>query len=103
MIKFASDMPSTRYITVILPLKLEWEPVYATDDPSVDVGSRVSLRFGAGTYVGVVSSVRADALIDPSKVRPILAVETGRSRSGGPFPIITSAPSAKCTRRPIRP
>lgn len=74
-------MSALRYISVILPLKLGWEPVYATDDPSLETGDRVAVRFAGVRYVGVVSGP-ADAGIDPARIRPILGRETGLERIG---------------------
>ena len=72
-------MSARRYISVILPLKLGWEPAYATDDPSLETGDRVAVRFAGVQYVGVVSGP-ADADIDPARIRPILGQETGLER-----------------------
>ena len=51
-------MKTTRYISVILPLKLEWEPFYALPD-GVDAcaGDRVRVVFAGRLYLGVVSGV----------------------------------------------
>ena len=50
------------YVSVILPLRLEWEPVYRVPEEiagsgSVNVGDRVTVRFAARLYSGVVSAV----------------------------------------------
>ncbi len=43
------------YVSVILPLRLEWEPVYRVPEEiagsgSVNVGDRVTVRFAARLY-----------------------------------------------------
>lgn len=49
-------MNEKRYIQVILPLKLEWEPFYAlTDGEDYRKGDRVRVEFAHREYVGVVS------------------------------------------------
>lgn len=56
-----------RFIQVILPLKLEWEPFYSMEG-TVCVGTRVTVRFAHRSYVGVVSAIDAK----PSKEMNIL-------------------------------
>lgn len=51
-------MDKTRFIQVILPLKLDWEPYYYLEgDAPVQVGARVFVQFARRPYVGVVSAV----------------------------------------------
>lgn len=52
-------MDSKRYINVILPLKLGWEPFYSlpSDSEDAQVGDRVLVRFAGRSYLGVVSDV----------------------------------------------
>ena len=51
-------LDTCRYIQVILPLKLEWEPFYALPDGAdVAVGDRVSVHFARREYIAVVSAV----------------------------------------------
>ena len=48
-----------KYVSVILPLKLEWEPCYylpAGIGANVVVGTRVMVRFAGKSYVGAVSA-----------------------------------------------
>lgn len=55
---FAEDMEDERFIQVILPLRLEWEPYYLVpEELSVAVGDRVQVEFANKRYVGVVSAV----------------------------------------------
>ena len=69
-------MEERKYIRVILPLKLAWEPCYRTDDMELSVGERVSVVFAGRKYVGVVSAVGVDSETDESKIRPVEARET---------------------------
>lgn len=64
-----------RYIQVILPLKLNWEPFYSTEDAEVNVGSRVSVMFAGRRYIGAVCAVDVKPDISPNKVFPILSKE----------------------------
>ena len=91
-------MEEMRYISVILPLKLEWEPCYCIgtgreipdqvgdDRPEVgrsariEVGQRVRVRFAGKEYVGVVSRVDIVPDIAPEKIQPVLKVETSMEK-----------------------
>ena len=68
-------------ISVILPLKLEWEPCYCLPEDicpeDVHVGSRVKVRFANRGYSGVVGAVGVVPETDPSKIKPIDCLETG--------------------------
>ena len=73
-------MPEERYIQVILPLLLDWEPYYSLPEgvESLVAGSRVRVVFASRHYVGVVSVAKAKPSgVDVGKVRPIEGVETG--------------------------
>ena len=65
-------MQEKRYIQVILPLRLEWEPCYCLDgaDTSVKVqiGDRVRVVFARRCYVGVVSAVDVKPDIAPERI-----------------------------------
>lgn len=51
-------LKTVKYISVILPLKLEWEPFYALPDGiDTGVGDRVRVTFAGRLYLGVVSGV----------------------------------------------
>lgn len=70
------DMDGRRYISVILPLKLEWEPCYyiMSADPA-ELGHRVRVKFAGKEYVGVISGVDITPDIEPKKIQPLLSVE----------------------------
>ena len=69
-------METKQYISVILPLKIEWEPCYLTQE-DVEVGDRVRVNFAGREYVGAVSRTDVTPDIKPSKVRKIVKVESG--------------------------
>ncbi len=72
-------MAQTLYISVILPLKLEWIPCYSVPSGmgEVHVGDRVRVLFANRQYIGVVcgTGIRPDAA--PEKIKGILSVEHG--------------------------
>ena len=74
-------MPDRRYISVIVPLRLEWEPCYsvpaAGDMPGI--GDRVRVRVGPREYVGVVSGIDVEPQVAPEKIRDIVRTERGLS------------------------
>lgn len=72
-------MEGRRYIHVILPLKLEWEPCYWTDE-EVSVGDRVKVIFSGKEYSGVVSRTDVQPDIDPKRIHRAGAVENGIER-----------------------
>ncbi len=66
-------MEEQRYIQVILPLKLEWEPFYRLPEGmEVEVGNRVRVLFSGAFYVGCVSAL--DVQPEPG-IKRILTVE----------------------------
>ena len=67
-------MEKKRYISVILPLKLEWEPCYWTQE-AVHVGDRVKVTFAGKEYAGVVSQTDIRPDVDPKKIRQSGSVE----------------------------
>ena len=67
-------MQTEKFISVILPLRLEWEPWYRTSE-NLKVGDRVKVAFAGKEYVAVVSSTDTRPDIDTSRVRPIISVE----------------------------
>ena len=78
-------MEKIRYISVILPLKLEWEPCYALRlEPSSTVepctGDRVKVKFAHHEYVGVISRTDMVPDIDPKKIHEIVSLENGLER-----------------------
>ena len=74
-------MDRSFYISVILPLKLEWEPCYSLpsgmDSSDVKAGDRVKVQFAGKVYSGVVSKVGVKPETDPSKIKPIICIEEG--------------------------
>ena len=70
------DMDGRRYISVILPLKLEWEPCYyiMSADPA-ESGHRVRVKFAGKEYVGAVSDVDVTPDIEEKKILPVISVE----------------------------
>lgn len=69
-------MLSRRYIKLILPLRLEWEPCYWLER-DVQAGQRVVVRFAGRRTVGVVSEVNVSPDIDEPRIQPVLDVESG--------------------------
>lgn len=69
-------MTDHRYIKVILPLKLAWEPLYRIPaDAAVCVGSRVRVPFAGRSYIAVASEMDAVPDVDPARIRMISGVE----------------------------
>ncbi len=60
-----------QYISVILPLKLEWEPCYKTVTEEVEIGARVAVTFAGRRYSGVVSDVHVTPVTNPERIRPV--------------------------------
>lgn len=70
-------MTGRTYISVILPLKLEWEPCYFTTCQDIRTGQRVRVQFAGKEYTGVVSRTGVPPQTSPSKIKEILSVEEG--------------------------
>ena len=71
-------MAKNRYIQVILPLKLEWEPFYSLPEGmEVEVGSRVRVIFARAFYTGCVSRGDAEPEVDYSMLRLNLDLRLG--------------------------
>lgn len=72
-------MPEKRYIQVILPLRLEWEPCYCLDGDGISgrvqgglsVGDRIRVYFARRPYTAVVSAVDVQPEVDPSRVQAL--------------------------------
>ena len=76
-------MGQSRFISVILPLKLEWEPCYCVPEGmTVEEGDRVKVGFAGRTYTGVVSGSDIEPLTDSAKIKDILSLEEGMERIG---------------------
>ena len=67
-------MEQKHYISVILPLKLEWEPCYFTHE-NILPGERVKVRFANKVYIGAVSNVDVTPDVDPAKIKEIISIE----------------------------
>ena len=78
-------MAEKRYISTILPLRLDWEPCYSLPQPDifgsaapeVSVGSRLKVKFAGRRYTAVVSAVDIIPDIDPSRIGPVEECNTG--------------------------
>lgn len=71
-------MGEDRYIQVIVPLKLSWDPVYRVPDGlSVHVGTRVKVRLSGRLVDAVVSAVDVRPDIDESRILPIAGICDG--------------------------
>ena len=76
-------MRQGRFISVILPLKLEWEPCYCVPEGmEVSAGDRVKVVFAGRTYLGVVSGTDIEPQTDPSKIKEVLSLEERMERIG---------------------
>ena len=77
-------MRQTAYVTVIIPLRLEWEPCYSLPDSiepeSIIVGDRVKVTFANRTYSGVISATGILPETELSKIRDIVEIEEGLER-----------------------
>ena len=72
-------MSERNFISVILPLKIEWEPYYGTTEV-LETGDRVRVAFGGKEYIGAVSGTGMTPDIDTKKIKDIVSVETGMER-----------------------
>lgn len=73
-------MNKANYISVILPLKLEWEPCYRLpegDSCCVTIGDRVKVRFANRSYSGVVSAIGIEPKTSVSRIKEIDCLEEG--------------------------
>lgn len=69
-------MNDRRYIQVILPLKLAWEPFYSIPaDAEVRRGSRVRVNFAGREYVAVVTGTSEAPDVSPARIKDIIRVE----------------------------
>lgn len=71
------------FISVILPLKLDWEPCYSVPDgEDVQIGDRVKVTFSHRIYTGVVCGIGLVPDIDASRISPVMSVEKDMGRIG---------------------
>ena len=75
-------MTTKRYISVILPLRLEWEPCYSLSEEieRIEIGDRVKVRFANKEYIGVVSGIDINPETDIKKIKPVISIEEGIGR-----------------------
>lgn len=71
-------MSNITYISVILPLRLEWEPCYSLPEDAGEaaVGNRVKVVFANKLYTGVISAIGIKPETEISKIRQIKEIET---------------------------
>ena len=67
------------YISVILPLKLDWEASYFVpqDMGTVEIGDRVRVIFANKKYLAVVSAIGVTPNVDSNRVMSVLKIERG--------------------------
>ena len=79
------------YISVILPLRLEWEPCYGVpagmegkEGPgkTVTAGDRVLVTFAGKKYIGVVSATGIRPEIEHTRIKDVTETATGLERIG---------------------
>ena len=77
-------MGQKRYISVILPLKLEWEPSYFVPQEmgDVEVGDRVRVMFANRKYLGVVSGTDVTPEVDLRRIMSIIQIESSLRKIG---------------------
>ena len=75
-------MGQKRYISVILPLKLEWEPCYSVPENATDIhaGDRVRVIFAGKEYIAAVSATGITPDTKAEKIREICGIEHGMGR-----------------------
>ena len=65
-------------MSVILPLRLDWEPCYRTD-AELFPGARIRVPFAHGDYVGVVHRTGVEPEVDISRIQAVTDTDTGLS------------------------
>lgn len=72
-------MLNKSYISVIVPLKLDWEPVYSVPEgqefEDISIGDRVKVSFANREYIGTVCATNVNPDTDSGKIRQILSWE----------------------------
>ena len=64
-------MEKKRYILVLLPLKMEWEPCYWTEEEGLSIGDRVVIELNGKELEGIVSRTDVEPQTAPSKIRQV--------------------------------
>ena len=75
-VNFAKAMEGKQYIQVVVPLKLDWTPVYSAS-AGVVTGQRVLVRVARKQYVAVVCRTGVVPDIDESRIIPVDSEECG--------------------------
>ncbi len=77
-------MRESRYIQVLLPLRLKWEPFYSYSEEqlpgSLAVGDRVRVEFGGKEYVAVVTVVDVEeeaGTVGYDRIKPVIGLAEG--------------------------
>ncbi len=79
-------MDTASYISVILPLKLEWEPCYEVPHEIYETygelrqGDRVRVTFAGREYIGAVNEANIEPQTAPDRIKPIIAAEKAMER-----------------------
>lgn len=73
------EMPVTPriYVSVILPLRLDWTPVYYVNEAEAEhvvPGQRVSVQFAHKDYIGVVDAVSVKPDVDENRVLQVKSI-----------------------------
>ena len=75
-------MEKKRYILVLLPLKMEWEPCYWTEEEGLSIGDRVVIELNGKELEGIVSRTDVEPQTAPSKIRQVKKWLKGDGRVG---------------------
>lgn len=77
-------MEEKYFISVILPLKLEWEPSYYVAESeigtTIHTGDRVRVRFSGKEYVGVISATDIVPDTEVGRILPVIGIEDNLER-----------------------
>ena len=77
-------MSTPHYIQVLLPLKLDWEPVYALPEGSeASIGDKIEVNFAGKNYPGIVTAV--DVVPEPGIDIKIAGTEASNDGCGTSF------------------
>ncbi|MBO5419200.1 MAG: primosomal protein N' [Bacteroidales bacterium] len=77
-------MSEKTFISVIIPLKLEWTPCYYIPEAmaveSIHVGDRVRVCFARKEYIGIISEIGITPEVDAGRILPIVSIENNLER-----------------------
>lgn len=77
-------MSEKKFISVIIPLKIEWNPCYyipegmAVED--IQPGNRARVYFAGKEYIGVISEIGIIPEVDEDRILPIVSIEKNLDR-----------------------